>query len=432
MDSIINLDILKVKGSKDNNNILKKEDKEETLGDFSNTFNLNKEKDSQDIAPNTEAAGMLLDQESAVNNEEKKKVNQQDDAAIDIAVIAPSTINPEEQNVNNNRLLQKSSPRLEIKQNTKLDNSTLEINENNKVLENKNTLNKVNIKNTNSALSNLNDFKKEAEKNNNIFSNVQSKNKKRINTFFKNYVNYKNRRGLKGNLKLVKFALMTQIKNIQKRNSNNINIEANRSDSFENKNNILMGNSEEKVNKTPKVISQKEANIVIDKPQAIEETTKSSKTVENNNSNKYTEFDRLKNILDIKSNNVNDRLINLFEKNLKTGNNIFEIQLKPENLGKLQITIEMLNDNNVDINIKAENSSSIQLMSENNNNLQKMFQNNGLNLNNFNLNNQNKNFSNNKQNKKNEEANDIESNTRVENAQSNDTSKKNNLVYIKA
>ena len=66
-------------------------------------------------------------------------------------------------------------------------------------------------------------------------------------------------------------------------------------------------------------------------------------------------------------------------------NNKFEIQLRPENLGKIHVTIEITGQN-VDININSDNVNSIQSLTENNSNLQKMLQNNGMNLNNFNFN----------------------------------------------
>ena len=37
----------------------------------------------------------------------------------------------------------------------------------------------------------------------------------------------------------------------------------------------------------------------------------------------------LKNILDIKNNNINHRLAEIFERNIKLGNNKFEIQIRP-------------------------------------------------------------------------------------------------------
>ena len=99
----------------------------------------------------------------------------------------------------------------------------------------------------------------------------------------------------------------------------------------------------------------------------------------------------LKNILDIKSNNINHRLSEIFERNIKLGNNKFEIQIRPEQLGKIEVMME-INGDNVDITLKVENNNVASLLSENNTNLQKSLASQGLNLNNFNLNynNQNK------------------------------------------
>ena len=99
----------------------------------------------------------------------------------------------------------------------------------------------------------------------------------------------------------------------------------------------------------------------------------------------------LKNILDIKNNNINHRLAEIFERNIKLGNNKFEIQIKPEHLGKIEVTME-INGDNIDITLKVENTNVASLLSENNVGLQKSLSSQGLNLSNFNLNynNQNK------------------------------------------
>ena len=57
-----------------------------------------------------------------------------------------------------------------------------------------------------------------------------------------------------------------------------------------------------------------------------------------------------------KSNNTNQRLAEIFERNIKLGNNRFEIQIKPENLGKVEVIME-INGDSVDITFKVENNN---------------------------------------------------------------------------
>ena len=78
----------------------------------------------------------------------------------------------------------------------------------------------------------------------------------------------------------------------------------------------------------------------------------------------------LKNILDIKNNNINHRLAEIFERNIKLGHNKFEIQIKPEHLGKIEVMME-INGDKVDITFKVESTNVASLLSENNVNLQK-------------------------------------------------------------
>ena len=109
---------------------------------------------------------------------------------------------------------------------------------------------------------------------------------------------------------------------------------------------------------------------------------KSVNIFKENSLEKVNNFDRLKNILDIRSNDIQQRLSLIIEKNIRLNNNKFEIQLLPENLGKIQITLEITGQN-VDININSDNISTIQSLTENNNSLQKMLQSQGMNLNNW-------------------------------------------------
>ena len=142
-------------------------------------------------------------------------------------------------------------------------------------------------------------------------------------------------------------------------------------------------------------------------------------------------FDKLKNILDIRSNDIQQRLSLIIEKNIKLNNNKFEIQLRPENLGKIQITLEITGQN-VDININSDNISTIQSLTENNNSLQKMLQSQGMNLNNFNFNgnnnkDKNKNFQ--SLDKINNEDNSVNTEGGIKEEYSLE---KDKLVYVKA
>ena len=103
----------------------------------------------------------------------------------------------------------------------------------------------------------------------------------------------------------------------------------------------------------------------------------------------FDNFDRLKNILDIRSNDIKQRFTHILENNLRMNNNRFEVQLRPENLGKIHITLE-ITGHDVDININSDNINAIQSLTENNSSLHKMLQNHGMNLNNFNFNGNNK------------------------------------------
>ena len=143
-------------------------------------------------------------------------------------------------------------------------------------------------------------------------------------------------------------------------------------------------------------------------------------------------FDRLKNILDIRSSDVNERLAHIFENNINNSKNKFEIQLRPENLGRIQVSLTISGEN-VDININSDNINTVQSLLENNNNLQKMLQSQGMNLNSFNLN------SNNNKNKEKENSASSTKDESKEVSKTNDINqvsdvkvKSDNLVYIKA
>ena len=116
---------------------------------------------------------------------------------------------------------------------------------------------------------------------------------------------------------------------------------------------------------------------------------------------------------------------------ISKSNNKFEIQLRPENLGKIHVTIEITGQN-VDININSDNVNSIQSLTENNSNLQKMLQNNGMNLNNFNFNgNNNKGSNKDSKDSKVHKNENISVNTK-DNNNDDDSFMSDKLVYAKA
>ena len=187
-------------------------------------------------------------------------------------------------------------------------------------------------------------------------------------------------------------------------------------------------------------INEKVVKNILEKDNNIFNSKNSTENVNLENSNNEKSFYQnktadslLKNILDIKNNNINHRLSEIFERNIKLGNNKFEIQIRPEHLGKIEVIME-INGDNIDITLKVENTNVASLLSENNVGLQKSLSSQGLNLNNFNLNynNQNK-FS--EDNLRKEKKEEIKKNSKEE--ENLDLTiekhyKNNNLVYIKA
>ena len=109
-------------------------------------------------------------------------------------------------------------------------------------------------------------------------------------------------------------------------------------------------------------------------------------------------------------------------------NNKFEIQLRPENLGKIHITLE-ITGHDIDININSDNISAIQSLTENNSNLQKMLQNHGMNLNNFNFNGNNKGSS---KEAKNEDHNNENVSLKTEENNDDNSFVSSKLVYAEA
>ena len=247
--------------------------------------------------------------------------------------------------------------------------------------------------------------------------------KSKIRSLFQNYLNYTLKKYSKKNI-ILKNSQLENFKNYDRKNyqesstaisKNNINLH--------DKNNILKDQKSDinfEIN-TKELNNLSESNI----------KHSAEKNINNIKENSFDNFDRLKNILDIRSNDIKQRFSQILENNLKMNNNKFEIQLRPENLGKIHITIEITGQN-VDINIDSNNVNSIQSLTENNSNLQKMLQNNGMNLNNFNFNGNN-NKGTNKDSKDSEvhKNENISANTK-DNNNDDDSFMSDKLVYAKA
>ena len=247
--------------------------------------------------------------------------------------------------------------------------------------------------------------------------------KSKIRSLFQNYFNYTSKKYSKKNI-ILKKSQLENLKNDDRKNyqesstvllKNNINIH--------DKNNILKDQKSD-INFE---INTKELNSL-----SVSNIKHSAeKNINNIKENSFDNFDRLKNILDIRSNDIKQRFSQILENNIKMNNNKFEIQLRPENLGKIHVTIEITGQN-VDININSDNVNSIQSLTENNSNLQKMLQNNGMNLNNFNFNgNNNKGSNKDSKDSKVHKNENISVNTK-DNNNDDDSFMSDKLVYAKA
>ncbi len=253
---------------------------------------------------------------------------------------------------------------------------------------------------------------------------LNSGKKSKIKSFFQNYLNYTLKKYSKKNMIFKKFQLdnfkIYDKKNYQENSitisNNNINLYDKNNMSKEHK-----SNSNFEIN-TKELNNLNESNIKLS----------TEKNINNTKENSFDNFDRLKNILDIRSNDIKQRFSQILENNIRMNNNKFEIQLRPENLGKIHVTIEITGQN-VDININSDNVNSIQSLTENNSNLQKMLQNNGMNLNNFNFNGNNNNKGSNKDSKNSEvlKNKNISVNTK-DNNNDDDSFVSDKLVYAKA
>ena len=317
----------------------------------------------------------------------------------------------------------KSKDILENKKNIKNNPPTLLVNGDN-ILNKKQDHSKNNI-----ALNSSNHYLKDNKRNKqsnlgNIFSSIKEKNKKKFTSLFKNYINFSNKKKLRNKASMVKIITSNQLitsHTPQKANEklSELNFQnTSKPEIIEQDKTTLKSNNQSKTNEVnfdiKNVVKKEEANI--NNKQNID-------TLEN--------FDRLKNILDIKNNDISSRMADILERNIKNGNTKFEIQIKPENLGKIDINVEM-NGDSIDLNLRTDNSQAIQILSENSSNLQKMMQNHGLTLSNFNLNQNNnkKNNSNNKDNQlKSVDEKEVDNENKIKKNEGINTG---NLVYIKA
>ena len=252
---------------------------------------------------------------------------------------------------------------------------------------------------------------------------LNTKKKSKIRSLFQNYFNYTLKKYSKKNI-ILKKAQLENFKNYDRKNyQESSNVISNNNINFHDKNNI----SKDQKSDINFEINTKELN------NFSESNIKHSveKNINNTKENSFDNFDRLKNILDIRSNDIKQRFSQIIENNIRLNNNKFEIQLRPENLGKIYITIEIAGQN-VDININSDNVNAIQSLTENNINLQKMLQNNGMNLNNFNFNgNNNKGANKNTKNSKDPTNENVSVNTK-DNNNEDDSFRSDKLVYAKA
>ena len=252
---------------------------------------------------------------------------------------------------------------------------------------------------------------------------LNTRKKSKIKSFFQNYFNYTLKNYSKKNI-ILKKSQLENFKNYDRKSyQESSTVISNNNINLHDKNNILKDQKSDinfEVN-TKELNNLTESNI----KHSVE------KNINNTKENSFDNFDRLKNILDIRSNDIKQRFSQILENNIKMNNNKFEIQLRPENLGKIHVTIEITGQN-VDININSDNVNSIQSLTENNSNLQKMLQNNGMNLNNFNFN-----GNNNKGSNKDSKDSEVVKNKNIsvnkkDNNNDDDSFMSDKLVYAKA
>ena len=300
----------------------------------------------------------------------------------------------------------------------------------NKNIENKSYINHKNTDNLNMAIS-KNIHVANFDKKNEVFSLAgkysasneikfdKIKKNKKIKTFFTNYLNFSSSKNVNKNKKFLKFIL-----------SNSLMSEVSKKTQEFKKINITSQSN----NKDTTNISTLEKNTVLSNNRNVELNLNLDGSEDQKSNNLSTTSNNiLKNILDIKSSNINQRMAEIFERNLKLGNNKFEIEIKPENLGKIEISME-INGDKVDINMKVDNNSVANIITDNNSSLQKSLASQGLNLTSLNLsyNNQNKfGDDSSKKDKKDSTKKDVKEEESVD-LKIEKHHKNNNLVYIKA
>ena len=301
----------------------------------------------------------------------------------------------------------------------------------NKNIENKSHINHKNADNFNTAISKNIQLSNLDKKKNEVFSLARKysasneikfdkiKKNKKIKTFFTNYLNFSGSKNINKNKKFLKFVL-----------SNGLMSEVSKKTQELKKINITSQNN----NKDTTNISTLEKNTVLSNNRSVELNLNLDGSEDQKSNNLSTTSNNIfKNILDIKSSNINQRMAEIFERNLKLGNNKFEIEIKPENLGKIEISME-INGDKVDINMKVDNNSVANIITDSNSSLQKSLASQGLNLTSLNLsyNNQNKfGEDSSKKDKKGDTKKDVKEEESVD-LKIEKHHKNNNLVYIKA
>ena len=384
----------------------------ESLDTVENTDNLRNEALGQELEKKKNKKEELIVSENFISNIVTDTENKDSDLKKKHLNVNYSKRNPELeiQKDNSNNKVNNIS---DIKKQNNLELSEKSLNTDNKNILYPNKAEKTKVSNENRLT--------------NIFSSIKGENKKKFTSFFKNYINFTSKKNIKNKSRIMQVISSNQL-GINEKINNDINafkIKTNGSELEKLKETNIIKNDTVPLIKKYEINSnfKDTNNALINKEENNEIRSQNFETLNN--------FDRLRNILDIRSSDVSTRMAEIFERNIKLGNTKFEVQIKPESLGKIEITLEIQGDN-LDINMRTDNNQTIHILSENSNNLQKMLQSQGLTLNNFNLNNNNNRQNNSKNN--NNESKKV-SETELENENNNKTNKSKNtgnLVYIKA
>ncbi len=432
MESLSNFNFLKVTDVKKNNESNASDKK---LAGSDKSFVINKTESIENKFNNKLGNELLTEElllkEKKENKKFKKKLNIENPDIL----FSDINIKNNENNIENHldfvssaKLKENNIP-LNLSKDSSLNNNF--INKPEKVFnQNIDKLSKKNVINNDLENNMLNKLRSGNEniKDNKIKSETQitfnHEKKSKLKSFFQNYFNYKLKKYTKKNISLKKSHPENFINNDRKSYKEAVNFLSNNTTRLNENSNVI----NEQKNNVNSENTAKEQNSFNDS------YTKNSteKNISHARENTLDNFDRLKNILDLRTNDIKQRFSQILENNIKMNNNKFEIQLRPENLGKIQITLEITGQN-VDININSDNINAIQSLTENNSNLQKMLQNHGMNLTNFNFNgnNNNKGFGKNSQKSEGLKDKDISVNTK-ENNDDDNSHINNKLVYVKA